>query len=144
MISATPFIVFDTFFIPYTTTVSLNWPYEPRDCLLPASVAKTSSNLSTASSQFSASSPYSTAAHTSSPPAPPTPGPAVSTPGVLCKEDEQWLINPVFESHLRNLNNWSLGPAFRTAFPHLADAVRIKEERWPGRPTETKSRKDGR
>lgn len=130
MISATPFIVFDTFFIPFTTTVSLNWPYEPRHCLLPASgVAKTSSNLSTASSQFSASSPYSTAAHAGSSPAPPTPGPAVSTPGVLCKEDEQWLINPAFESHLRNLNNWSLGPAFRTAFPHLADAVRIKEER---------------
>lgn len=128
MISSTPFIVFDTFFIPYTTTVSLNWPYEPRDCLLPASVTKTS-NLSTASSQFSAGSPYSTAAHTSSPPAPPTPGPAVGTPGVLCKEDEQWLINPVFESHLRNLDNWSLGPAFRIAFPHLADAVRIKEER---------------
>ncbi|OCL06057.1 hypothetical protein AOQ84DRAFT_321991, partial [Glonium stellatum] len=130
MISTTPFIVFDTFFISFTTTVSLNWPYEPRDCLLPASVvARASSNLSATSSQFSATSPYSTTAHAGSPPAPPTPGPAVSTPGGLCKEDEQWLINPAFESHLRNLNNWSLGPAFRAAFPHLADTVRIKEGR---------------
>lgn len=27
---------FESFFIPYTTTLSLNWPYEPTDCLLPS------------------------------------------------------------------------------------------------------------
>jgi hypothetical protein len=38
------------------------------------------------------------------------------------------MINPVFEQHLRNLNNWSLGPAFAKAHPGLADTVRIKQD----------------
>lgn len=29
-----PSVPFDEFFIPYTTTLSLNWPYEARDTLL--------------------------------------------------------------------------------------------------------------
>lgn len=49
--------------------------------------------------------------------------------GPLPKEDDQWLINPAFESHLRDLNNWSLGPSFRGAFPMFADCVKIKEGR---------------
>ncbi|KAF2189099.1 hypothetical protein K469DRAFT_626975 [Zopfia rhizophila CBS 207.26] len=131
-ISTQPFTPFDSFFIPFTTTISLNWPYEPKDCLLPASKIQPLS-LSTTSS-IPASSPYSTAVHAGSPPAPPTPGPTVSTPGAMSaaglpKEADQWLINPAFESHLRDLKNWSLGPAFRTAFPGFADAVRIKEVR---------------
>lgn len=47
----------------------------------------------------------------------------------LPKEDDQWLINPAFETHLRDLNNWTLGPSFRSAFPMLGDAVKIKEGR---------------
>lgn len=47
----------------------------------------------------------------------------------LPKEDDQWLINPAFETHLRDLNNWTLGPSFRGAFPMFADAVKIKEGR---------------
>ncbi|OCK80496.1 hypothetical protein K432DRAFT_393016 [Lepidopterella palustris CBS 459.81] len=131
IIATSPLTSFDTFFIPYTTTISLNWPYEARDCLLPAStVSKTgSSAFSTTSSQFSGTSPYSTAIHAGSPPCPPTPGPTVSTPGAGSREDEEWIINPAFESHLRNLGNWSLGPSFRTSFPHFADCVRIKEGR---------------
>jgi len=121
-----PFTVFDSFFISFTTTISLNWPYEARDCLLPVSAGRSSS---TTSSQFSTTSPYSMAAHAGSPPGPPTPGGAVSTPGAGAKDDDHWLINPAFESHLRNLSNWSLGPAFRTALPHFADCVRIKENR---------------
>ena len=122
--SQTP-IPFDAFFIPFTTTVSLNWPYEPRDCLLPASKLHATS-LSTTSS-ISASSPFSTAVNAGSPALPHTPQPA-STPGTT-KEDDEWLINPAFESHLRNLNNWSLGPSFRSIFPAFGDAVRIKEGR---------------
>lgn len=49
--------------------------------------------------------------------------------GPLPKEDDQWLINPAFESHLRNLQNWSLGPSFRGTFPQFADTVKIKEGR---------------
>ncbi|KAF2681674.1 hypothetical protein K458DRAFT_343262 [Lentithecium fluviatile CBS 122367] len=122
-------ISFEDFFIPFTTTVSVNWPYEPEDCILPAS--KVHLGHSSASS-LPASSPYSTAVHAGSPVPPMTPQPAVGTPGTIGSlrgDDDQYLINPAFESHLRNLNNWSLGPSFRAAFPTLGPTVRIKEGR---------------
>jgi hypothetical protein len=72
--------LFDNFFIPFTTTLSLNWPYEPTDTLL-------------------------------------------SSP-----ESDDLMINPVFERHLRRLENWSLGPAFAKAFPGLTDTFRLKTE----------------
>lgn len=72
--------LFDNFFIPMTSTLSLNWPYEPADSLL--------SNL----------------------------------------EGDDLMINPVFERHLRRLENWSLGPAFAKAFPGLDDTYRLKTE----------------
>lgn len=71
---------FENWFVPYTRTISCNWPYEPTDCLL----HNTHSN--------------------------------------------ELLINPVFERHIRDLNNWSLGPDFAEAFPALVDAVRIKAD----------------
>ncbi|KAL2006644.1 hypothetical protein VTN00DRAFT_9312 [Thermoascus crustaceus] len=71
---------FENWFIPYTRTLSLNWPYEATDCLLSSG------------------------------------------------DSDELLINPVFESHLRNLNNWSLGPAFAKAFPDLVDTTRIKPD----------------
>ncbi|KAI9866196.1 MAG: hypothetical protein M1813_001757 [Trichoglossum hirsutum] len=69
---------FQDFSFHYTNSLSLNWPYEPTDVLLP-------------------------------------------TPG-----SDELCINPVFERHLRDLNNWSLGPEFRSAFPALCSGVRIK------------------
>ncbi|KAH0537355.1 hypothetical protein FGG08_005834 [Glutinoglossum americanum] len=69
---------FQDFSFHYTNGLSLNWPYEPTDVLLP-------------------------------------------TPG-----SEELCINPVYERHLRDLNNWSLGPEFRKAFPALCSGVRIK------------------
>jgi len=113
-----PFEPFEQFFIPFTTTISLNWPYEPRDCLLPASKWATAP-LSATPSVPTESSPL-------------TPQPPVGTPaaiGPLSKEEETWLINPDFETHLRDLNNWTLGPSFRTAYPHFAETVKIKEGR---------------
>ncbi|MCJ1401110.1 hypothetical protein MMC11_004322 [Xylographa trunciseda] len=70
---------FDNFFIPFTTTVSLNWPYEPRDTL------------------------------------------------VAIPNSEELSMNPIFERHLRDLGNWSLGPAFAKALPELAETVQIRE-----------------
>lgn len=72
--------LFDKWFIPFTTTISLNWPYEPTDTLL-------------------------------------------SSP-----ESDELMINPVFERHLRRLENWSLGPAFAKAFPGLHDTYRLKTD----------------
>ncbi|XWX00830.1 hypothetical protein V2A60_008852 [Cordyceps javanica] len=70
---------FDHFFIPYTTTLTLSWPYRDTDTLL--------------------QSPHA----------------------------EELMINPVFERHLRNLDNWKLGGAFARAFPGLADTGNVPE-----------------
>ncbi|KAL5115562.1 hypothetical protein ACEQ8H_006538 [Pleosporales sp. CAS-2024a] len=138
--AATPFVSFQNFFIPFTTTVSLNWPYEAKDVLLPASQVHTHTHTHTLSAapgpaMAESPSPYSLNLHAASPQDPATPqqpqGPsAASILGLLRPhEDDQWLINPAFESHLRDLNNWSLGPSFRDTFPQFADCVKIKEGR---------------
>ncbi|KAJ5284287.1 hypothetical protein N7497_000431 [Penicillium chrysogenum] len=41
-------------------------------------------------------------------------------------DSDELVINPVFERHMRNLSNWSLGPCFAECYPSLADTVRIK------------------
>ena len=77
-----PSIPFDEFFIPYTTTVSLNWPFEDRDVL------------------------------------------------TKLPDTEELAINPLFESHLMDLGNWTLGERFARAHPQLADTFK----RAPGGP----------
>ena len=69
---------FENFSISYTSTLSLNWPYEGRDVLMPS------------------------------------------------PKSNEMSINPAFERHLRDLNNWSLGPAFAKAHPALGETGRIK------------------
>jgi hypothetical protein len=71
---------FDDFFIPYTTTLCLNWPYEDIDVLLQS------------------------------------------------PDTEELMVNPVFERHLRRLENWTLGDAFAKAFPGLVDTFNLKSE----------------
>jgi hypothetical protein len=52
------------------------------------------------------------------------------TDALLSNPDtDEWSINPVFERHLRSLENWSLGPAFASAYPRLADTYRLKMDR---------------
>lgn len=79
--------VFDNWSVPFTKTVSVNWPYEATDCLL-------STN-----------------------------------------DCDELLVNPVFERHFRNLNNWSLGPAFAEAYPEMVETTSIKQNKsnipWP-------------
>ncbi|KAH9908071.1 BZIP transcription factor [Xylariomycetidae sp. FL2044] len=72
--------LFENFFIPFTSTISLNWPYEPTDALL-------------------------------------------ETP-----DGSELLINPVFERHLRRLENWTLGDAFDKAFPMLRGTYNYKAD----------------
>jgi len=69
---------FDNWFLPFTSGLSVNWPYDPVDCLLSTS------------------------------------------------EKDEPVMNPVFERHLRRLENWSLGPLFAETFPELVEATRIK------------------
>lgn len=69
--------LFDNFFIPFTTTLRLSWPYEETDTLLQS------------------------------------------------PDGDELMINPVFERHLRNLNNWTLGEPFAKSFPGLAATCNI-------------------
>ncbi|KAK6007657.1 hypothetical protein QM012_004471 [Aureobasidium pullulans] len=78
----------------YCQDLSLNWPYDPQQCLLPR-----------------ANSVHG----------------AEATSAAVLDDDEEFMINPVFESHMRNLSNWSIGPAFANAMPELVEGVRIKE-----------------
>ncbi|KAL8663669.1 MAG: hypothetical protein Q9168_008051 [Polycauliona sp. 1 TL-2023] len=77
-----PEISLDDWFVPYTTTLSLNWKYEACDTLL----------------------------------------------SIGGEGGEELSINPVFERHLRDLGNWTLGPAFAKAFPGLVDTCNIKKD----------------
>ncbi|CAL5871213.1 uncharacterized protein PFLUO_LOCUS5460 [Penicillium psychrofluorescens] len=43
-------------------------------------------------------------------------------------DSDELLINPVFERHLRNLANWSLGPLFAEQYPGLLGTARIVPE----------------
>lgn len=78
---------FENWFVPYTRTISCNWPYEPTDCLL----------------------------HNT--------------------DSDELLINPVFERHIRDLNNWSVGTEFAETFPALVDAVKIRSDGRRPRPS---------
>ncbi|KAK8086951.1 hypothetical protein PG994_001925 [Apiospora phragmitis] len=71
---------FENFFIPFTTTLSLNWPYEETDCLLQS------------------------------------------------PDGDELLINPVFERHMRRLENWTLGDAFHQTFPQLDGTYNQKRD----------------
>ncbi|KAK2003123.1 BZIP transcription factor [Colletotrichum falcatum] len=70
--------LFDNFFVPFTTTLSLNWPYEETDTLLQV------------------------------------------------PDSDEVVINPVFERHLRRLENWTLGQAFNKTFPKLLGTYNLK------------------
>lgn len=77
---------FDDFFVPYTTTLSLNWNYDEP-------VLLTSQDTHNGDK---------------------------STPIVT--------INPVFEKHMRDISNWSLGSEFRSTFPDLCEeGMRIED-----------------
>ncbi len=71
---------FENWFLPFTSGMNINWPYDDTDCLLSTS------------------------------------------------DKDDPIINPVFERHIRRLENWSLGPIFAETFPALADTVRIKDQ----------------
>jgi hypothetical protein len=69
---------FELFFMPFTSGMSVNWPYDPTDCLISTS------------------------------------------------EKEDPIINPVFERHIRRLENWSVAPILMEQYPDLQDTARVK------------------
>ena len=95
---------FENWFIPFTSEISINWPYEPTDCLL---LSSSSTSLATASAD-------SAAVHDN-----------MQGDGHV---DETPVVNPVFERHVMRLENWSVGRTFVDAFPELQDCVKVKAD----------------
>ena len=76
----------DEFFVPWTNTLSVNWPYDDPYVL-------------------------------------------IQTPGSSNGLDKPELtINPVFDQHVRNLDNWTVGPQFKNRFPELQGTYNLKED----------------
>ncbi|KAL7950993.1 hypothetical protein V8C42DRAFT_308175 [Trichoderma barbatum] len=71
---------FDNFFLPFTSTFTVSWPYEEAHTLL------------------------------------------------RNPDSDEIMINPVFESHMLNLENWKLGRMFAESFPMLADTCQFRPE----------------
>lgn len=94
-VQQTPHVVFDNFFVPYTTTLSLDWPYDPADVLVPRPPANLASIVPVGGSEV---------------------------------EEQVYSINPAFETHLRKLDHWSLGPAFAEAFPEWKELAKIRDQ----------------
>src|SRR4051794_18447484 len=46
---------------------------------------------------------------------------------VIEQPSGEYVINPVFERHIRELENWSLGSKFANIFPELAPHIRIND-----------------
>ena len=72
--------MFQDWFLPFTSGMSVNWPYEPVDCL------------------------------------------------IVTSDEADPVINPVFERHIRRLENWSVGPQFVATFPVLADTCTVRDK----------------
>lgn len=43
-------------------------------------------------------------------------------------DTDEITINPVFDQHIRNLDNWSLGEAFKKKFPELTDTYTYRND----------------
>jgi hypothetical protein len=97
----------------------VNWPYSPRDVLLPTTAPKPSNSANELNGNGASNSSNSSSNR------------GVSNGGVggtgADTDEPFWRMNPVFESHILNLDNWSLGPAFSEHFPQWVGTVRIKE-----------------
>lgn len=107
----------EDYFIPYTTTISLNWPRDPNEVLL----------LRLPNSQVSGSAPMTSPSQSQAMDI------DVGFNGTRVVRnwrgfdaDGEVILNPAFERHLRDLANWTLGPAFAKAHPSLADTFPMK------------------
>lgn len=44
---------------------------------------------------------------------------------LMLVSDSKVVVNPVFEQHLRNLSNWTVGQELVDAFPYLTGTVKV-------------------
>lgn len=74
-----PEITLDDFVVPYSSSFSLNWPYDPTSVLLP--------------------------------------------PVTRNDEITEITVNPVFQEHMKQISNWTIGEAFRKRFPDMSRLI---------------------
>lgn len=96
---------FENFFIPWTSTLRVNWPYEDADVLLRSPVGGRERGEGQQGEDGNGEG------------------------EVEGEGEEELVINPVFERHLRRLENWTVGDAFYEAFPGLRGSYNYKSER---------------
>ena len=93
---------FDNFFLPYTTTLSLNWPHNPDTCIVHKRDRQPTKNGDITADSV---------------------GDVNDDDGVTNGDDDSaaagLMLNPDFKAHILNIDNWSLGPAFANTFPDL-------------------------
>jgi hypothetical protein len=92
-----PEITFDDFAMVYSSTFDVSWPYNP------SHIIETSNTCPHASSISSISSMDGGASHSCA--------------------DHGISLNPVYEQHLRQLKNWTVGDKFRRKFPELSAII---------------------
>lgn len=73
-------IDFNNFFIPFTAGLSVNWQYDPMDCLI-----------------------------------------------AMGPDNDDPIINPVFDRHIKVQNNWTVNSKFMREFPMLKDTAKVKD-----------------
>ena len=123
-----PPITIEVFFIPFTSTMSVNWPYGEEDCLLisPGTGANSNNHNNNNNSNNPPPPTYSSPSNGSGSDASAAAADgrrgsfeaaAAANAGSIMSD--QLLINPVFEKHIKKLENWSLGTKFAEAFPWL-------------------------
>ncbi|VUC28431.1 unnamed protein product [Clonostachys rosea] len=74
-----PEITLDDFVVPYSSSFSLNWPYDPTSVLLP--------------------------------------------PVTRNDQITEITVNPVFQEHMKQISNWTIGEAFRKRFPDMSRLI---------------------
>ncbi|KAK1754575.1 BZIP transcription factor [Echria macrotheca] len=98
-------VPFENFFIPFTSTLGVGWPYEEGDVLLRWG-GRGGGGGGGAGDEGGEG--------------------GEEGGGYGGGEEGEISINPVFERHLRRIENWTLGEAFRDAFPGLDGTYNIR------------------
>lgn len=92
-----PEITFDDFAVVYSSTFDVSWPYNPSH-IIETSSTYTHTNQASPKSSVDGGSDHNCA-------------------------DQGINLNPVYEQHLGQLKNWTVGDKFRMKFPELSATI---------------------
>jgi hypothetical protein len=123
-VTANPPPTFDAFFLPLTSTYSVNWPHAREACF----VRRPCSRRTKPGTQSSGDPPLGVNGVSPSMAEVQMFLGAVGddAPGGGGDEDDVVDLAPEFEAHVRDISNWTLGHSFAEAFPQWRNCVLIK------------------